>query len=156
MSSGFVANASSSRPDRDVSSDPFWPVVRVDALRATVRLAGDVTAERLRAAVVAAVIAVNMELSAWCRQMLDAGYEQLHQVPAPVVDGQSQLVALYLRAVQCAVALEIGERYRSSDATAQGGQRAEDMTPTLEDLRRDVRYAISDLLGTRRVTVELI
>lgn len=156
MSSAFVANASPSRTEADVTSDAFWPDIALAEVRSAMRLAGDVTSERLRAAVVAGVIAVNDELAAWQRQQQAAGHAQLAEVPAPRIDGRSRLVQLYLRAVHCAAALEIGERYRSVDATAQGGQRADDMTPTLDELRRDLRHAISDLIGARRVTVELI
>ena len=71
-------------------------------------------------------------------------------------DGESVLLQLYRRAVQCGTAVELHERYRSYDATAQGNQRADDLTPTIDELRRDHRNAISDLQGLRRVTVELI
>lgn len=156
MSSAFVANSSPSVTERHVVSDTFWPAIVLAELRASMRLAGDVSADRLRAAVVAGVIAVNDELAAWQQAQLAAGYVRLTDVPAPRIDGRSRLAQLYARAVHCAAALEIGERYRSVDATAQGGQRADDMTPTLDELRRDLRHAISDLLGGRRVTVELI
>lgn len=154
--SAFTANASHTSKDQDVASDAFWPVIALDALRGAVRLTGDVTADRLRAAVVASLIDVNGELAP-LRQRLEAhGHAELGAAPAPVIDGKSQLVQQYLSAIYSATGVKLYERFRSYDATAQGAQRAEDLTPTIDELRRDLRYAISDLLGTRRVTVELI
>ncbi len=154
--SGFTANASRPAASPDVESGAFWPAINIENLRSAVRLEGNVTEERLRMAVVNAVISVNDELRQWRAAQEAAGSSSLAQVPGDEVDGQSRLVQLYRRAVYCNVAVEITERFRSYDATAQGNQRAEDLQPTIDELRRDVRYAISDILGTRRVTVELI
>lgn len=139
-----------------MTSGAFWPAIVMPALRAAVRITGDVTAERLRAAVVGAVIAVNDELAAWSEALQDKGHATMDAIPSPMIDGKSRLVQLYLRAVYCATAVELHERFRSYDATAQGNQRADDLTPTIDEMRRDLRYAVSDVLGTRRVTVELI
>lgn len=154
--SGFIANASRPAASADVESGAFWPAINIESLRSAVRLEGNVTEERLRMAVVNAVISVNDELRQWRATQEAAGATSLAQVPGDQVDGQSRLVQLYRRAVYCNVGVEITERFRSYDATAQGNQRAEDLQPTIDELRRDVRYAISDILGTRRVTVELI
>lgn len=154
--SGFIANASRPAASADVESGAFWPAINIENLRSAVRLEGNVTEERLRMAVVNAVISVNDELRQWRAVQEAAGATSLAQVPGDQVDGQSRLVQLYRRAVYCNVGVEITERFRSYDATAQGNQRAEDLQPTIDELRRDVRYAISDILGTRRVTVELI
>ena len=154
--SGFTANASRPAASPDVESGAFFPAINIENLRSAVRLEGNVTEERLRMAVVNAVISVNDELRQWRAAQEAAGSSSLAQVPGDEVDGQSRLVQLYRRAVYCNVAVEITERFRSYDATAQGNQRAEDLQPTIDELRRDVRYAISDILGTRGVTVELI
>ena len=139
-----------------MTSGAFWPAIVMPALRAAVRLTGDITAERLRAAVVGAVMTVNDELAAWSESQQDKGHASMDAIPSAQIDGKSRLVQLYLRAVYCATSVELYERFRSYDATAQGNQRADDLTPTIDELRRDLRYAISDVLGTRRVTVELI
>jgi len=154
--SSLVANASPAKLEPDITSGDFWPAVKMTTLRAAIRITGDVTPERLRAAVVAAVIAVNDELSRWADAQRAKGYAAMAEVPTPIIDGQSRLNQLYLRAIHCASAVELHERFRSYDATAQGNQRADDLTPTIDELRRDQRNAISDLTGTRRVTAELI
>ena len=154
--SSFTANASPVVLQRPITAGPFWPEVDVAALRDAVRVPGDVTAPRVRGAAVMAFIAVTRELTAWKDKVEAAGHLTLADVPAPHVDGVSVLQQLFLRAVHCATAVELHERYRSYDATAQGNQRADELTPTIDELRRDHRSAVRDLLGIDRVTVELI
>lgn len=154
--SSFTANTSPVVKQQPVTAGPFWPEIDIGVLRESVRVAGDVAAPRMRATVVMAVLSVTRELEQWRAGKEAAGFATLGDVPAQEVDGTSRLVQLYLRAVYCATAVELHERYRSYDATAQGNQRADDLAPTIDEIRRDLRNAISDLLGTRRVTVELI
>lgn len=154
--SSFVANASPVPKQQPVTAGTFWPEIDIGVMRETVRVAGDVPAARMRATVVMAVMSVTRELETWQAAKVAAGYASLADVPAAEVDGVSRLVQLYLRAVYCATAVELHERYRSYDATAQGNQRADDLAPTIDEIRRDLRNAISDLIGARRVTVELI
>lgn len=154
--SSFTANASPTVLQRPVTAGPFWPEVDVAALRDAIRLPGDVTGPRLRGAVVMAVMAVTRELASWKCGIEAQGHLTLDDAPAPQVDGASALVHLFLRAVHCATAVELHERYRSYDATAQGTQRADELTPTIDEIRRDHRNAIRDLIGTGRLTVELI
>ncbi|KRA15348.1 head completion/stabilization protein [Lysobacter sp. Root604] len=153
--SGFIANGSAST-EAPIENDGFWPPIDPVALRQRIRLDGSIASERLRAAVVNAVITVNDELPEWKAKQLAGGYAALRDVPAPSIDGTSRLVQLYLRAVTCAAAAEVAERYRSYDATAAGNQRADDLSPSIDELRRDMRWAIRDLKATPRMTVELI
>lgn len=154
--SSFTANASPSQPQNPVTAGPFWPEVDVAALREAIRVTGDVAPARMRSVVVGAVMSVTRELVDYRVARQAEGHAQLADVPADEVDGVSQLVHLYRQAVYCATAAVLHERYRSYDATAQGNQRADDLTPTIDEIRRDQRNAISDLLGRPRVTVELI
>lgn len=154
--SSFVANASPVTKQPNVSAGAFWPEIDVAVLRETIRVPGDIQAPRMRSTVVSAVMDVTRELEAWQADKEAAGYATLAEVPAPVIDGSTRLVHLFLRAVGCATAVELHERYRSYDATAQGNQRAEELTPTIDEIRRDLRNTLCDLQGLRRVTVELI
>lgn len=154
--SSFVANASPIPKQPNVSAGAFWPEIDVAVLREAIRVPGDIQAPRMRSIVVSAVMDVTRELEAWRDGKEAAGYATLADVPAPVIDGSTRLVHLFLRAVGCATAVELHERYRSYDATAQGNQRAEELTPTIDEIRRDLRNTLCDLQGLRRVTVELI
>ena len=51
---------------------------------------------------------------------------------------------------------ELTDRYRSFDSSSEGDRRANVLEETIGNLRRDARWAIRDLLGLPRSTVELI
>jgi len=154
--SSFIATAPA-RPDQaTIANDSFFPdLVVADAL-AAMRQDGTVTPERLRAALIEAALSINGELAAWQVDQQAAGHTRLEAVPAPKVDGKSAHVHRYLRAVYCQARANLIERYRDYDATAAGDRHAEKLELSVDDLRRDARWAISDLLGIARTTVELI
>jgi len=77
-------------------------------------------------------------------------------VPASSLNGTSALVQRYLRAVRCLAAANLVERFRSFDTTNDGHLYADRLDATIDDLRRDARWAVRDILGQRRTTVELI
>lgn len=157
--SGFIPGGlppSPSAPGAHINSDPFWPSIDLDKMRETLRIDSSVTPARLETAVIAAVISVNRDLAEWCDAKQANGYTTLADVPSKQIQGQSQLVYLYQRAVECAAGAEVCERYRSYDTTASGAKKADQTEPTIDDYRRDQRWAIRDFLGTSRATVELL
>lgn len=139
-----------------IKAGSFWPEVDPVAARAAMRLDGTVTAERLRGALIEAVASVNSQLADWRRRQQAAGFESLAEVPADEIDGQSIQVQRWQRAVQCLAAANLTERYRSFDSTAAGHKQADELDATVDDLRRDGRWAVSDILGLGRSTIELI
>lgn len=158
--SSFIAAApvpAPAQPGGDpIVNDGFFPDIDVDQAYAAMRLDGTVTAQRLRASLVEAVLSVNAELEAWKSAQLAFGRTTLTDVPAPKVDGKSAHLHRYFRAVHCMAAAWLIERYRTIDATATGDRKAEAESLGVDDLRRDARWAISDLTGVGRTTVELI
>jgi hypothetical protein len=58
--------------------------------------------------------------------------------------------------VYCTAGAELAERYRGLDTTGTGQSAADQLTPVIDEYRRDARWAISDILGLTRTTVELI
>jgi hypothetical protein len=152
--SGFVAGGSSA--PLPLTNDGFWPDIDADRLRAAQRIPANVTNPRLEVATVAAMISVNRELKAHKLQWQAAGHATLADVPAEQINGQSSLLTLYQRAIYCSTSVEVSERYRSFDTTNSGDKNAEELTPTIDELRRDARWAIRDLLGIGRSTIELI
>ena len=139
-----------------IRSGSFWPEIDPAAARAAMRLDGTVTAERLRGALIEAIASVNSQLADWRRRQQADGFTCLAEVPAEAIDGQSIQVQRWQRAVQCLAAANLTERYRSFDSTAAGHKQADELDTTVDDLRRDGRWAISDLLGFGRSTIELI
>ncbi|MNK91384.1 Phage head completion protein (GPL) [compost metagenome] len=152
--SGFVAG--STAPSGHINTDPFWPSIELDDVRGTLRIDSSVTAIRLETATIAAAISVNREFTEWRRARQAEGYATLADVPAEMVKDVSQLVHLYQRAIYAATGAEICERYRSFDSTNNGNQNADDLSPSIDELRRDQRWAVRDFLGLGRTTVELI
>lgn len=158
--SSFIAAApvpASAQPGgAPIGNDGFFPDIDVDQAYAAMRLDGTVTPQRLRASLIEAVLSVNAELQAWKAAQVSFGRLTLADVPASKVDGQSAHLHRYHRAVHCMAAAWLIERYRTIDATATGDRKAEAENLGVDDLRRDARWAISDLMGVARTTVELI
>ena len=155
--SGFVAGGTGApTPSGHINTDPFWPSIDLDDVRGTLRIDSSVTPIRLETATIAAAISVNREFAAWRRAKQAEGYATLAEVPAEQIEDKSELVHLYQRAIYAATGAEICERYRSYDSTNSGNQNAEELTPSIDELRRDQRWAVRDFLGLGRTTVELI
>lgn len=154
--SSFIAAAPATAGQNLIANDGFFPDVDVDHALAAMRQDGTVTPERLRAALVEAALSVNAELAGWKADQVAAGHAALEAVPAPQLDGKSAQLHRYLRALHCQARASLIERYRDYDATAAGDKTAEALLQAVEDLRRDARWAISDILGITRTTVELI
>ena len=155
--SGFVAGGSGTpAPSGHINTEPFWPSIDLDDVRGTLRIDSSVTPIRLETATIAAAISMNREFAAWRRAKQAEGYATLADVPAEQIEDKSELVHLYRRAIYAATGAEICERYRSYDSTNSGNKNAEELTPNIDDYRRDLRWAVRDFLGINRSTVELI
>ncbi|WP_269633141.1 head completion/stabilization protein [Pelomonas sp. BJYL3] len=139
-----------------LTNDGWFPAIALAELRAAVRLDGTVTPARLRHAAVNAMASVNGELASYKEAQLQAGHAGLADVPAPQVAGESVQLQRYRRAVYACVQADLIEHYRDFDTTGAGDKAADKLELRVHDLRRDVRWAISDLVGRRRTTVELI
>ena len=139
-----------------INTDPFWPSIDLDNLRATLRIDASVTPARLETAVIAAAIDLNRELSDWRVAQQAAGYATLAEVPGDRIKDVSVQAHLYRRAIEAATGAEVCERYRDYSATNTGNNKAEETAPTIDDYRRDLRWAVRDFLGKNRTTVELI
>lgn len=139
-----------------INTDPFWPSIDLDHLRASLRIDASVTPARLETAVIAAVVNLNRELGEWRNTQLAAGYSTLDEVPGDRIKDVSVQAHLYRRAIEAGTGAEVCERYRDYSATNTGANKAEELTPNIDDYRRDLRWAIRDFLGRSRTTVELI
>ena len=139
-----------------MNTDPFWPSIDLDALRATLRIDSSVTPARLETAVIAAAINLNRELSDWRAAQQAAGYITLEAVPGDRIKDVSVKAHLYRRAIEAGTGAEVCERFRDYSATNAGNNKAEEVAPTIDDYRRDLRWAVRDFLGKSRTTVELI
>ncbi len=151
----FIAAAKNGEA-KILTNTEFWPDIDLAKLRDAMRLDGTVTNERLEHAATNAVLQVNMDLIYWKVAFQRSGVEQLEQVPAEHINGQSIYVQLYLRAVYCLTKANLIERYHDFDSTAKGLKGGDELNDSVNDLRRDARFAIRDLLGLNHLTVDLI
>jgi len=153
--SAFIAAGGGTAP-YPITNDGWFPDLDGQHLRESLRLDGSITDARLETAAVNAVIEINRELKSWKAQQLAAGNASLADVPADQIQGESQLLHLYRRAIYCSAGAELAERMRDYSATGDGAERAEALTPTADEYRRDARWAIRSILGIAHTTVELI
>ena len=152
----FIAVPPTAATEEAIANGDFFPEIDPVEARKRMRLDGTVTPERLRDALVDAALTVNSDLDAWRLLQIDAGYTTLADVPAPEIDGASAHTHRYLRAVLCHAAANVTERLRDYDSTNDGHLQADKLIDTINTLRRDARWAVSDILGKGRSTVELI
>ncbi|WP_199098955.1 head completion/stabilization protein [Dyella sp. ASV21] len=141
--------------DGKVTNDGFWPDVDLSILRAATRLSGNVTAERLYSATVDAVLTVNDQLRTYRAAQIGQGWEKAEDI-GETVAGASALVHRYLRAVYSSVQADMAERYRDWDSTRAGDYRGQGESDVADDFRRNAHWAVSDILGRPRNTVELL
>jgi hypothetical protein len=151
----FIATGAE-QAEEIVSNDGFFPDIYTFDLRAVLRMDGTATSDRLTHSLIDAIASVNGELAVWKAAQIAATYTTLADVPATSIGDVSIQVHRYRRAVYALTKANMVERYRDFDATNAGNKKADQMENPIDDLRRDARWAISDILGIGRTTVELI
>ena len=149
--SGFTFNAPVSTENESIQNDGFFPDIQLNDVREKVRLDGSVTNKRLIDSIISAMLEINDQL-----KTLKSKAVTLDELATSLIAGKPNTKLLYERAIYSAVAAYINEKYRSYDSTGDGQKRGQELEPTVDDHRRNLRWAIRDLLGQSRCTVELI
>ncbi len=140
-----------------VTFDGWWPDMNITAIREAVRIDTNVTPDRLRDAVRHAMLDVAKELAEWRAQQEAAGHANLAAVPGRlVIDGESDLVMRFNRAVYSVVGGDVGERQLGAGLTTAGAERAQQLQADVDVHARNVRWAVRDFLGKPRIRAELI
>jgi hypothetical protein len=156
----FIATGSTTATDtpsaNTVTNDGFFPDIELGKLREAMRLDGTVTVERLRDAVINAIVGLNAELRTLKAMHVDAGVDILADAPGDTIGGEKVALSRYRTAVYRTARADLTERYRAFDATKSGLTEADKNDCSIDDDRREARWAVRDLLGRPRVTVELI
>lgn len=137
-----------------VYNDGFFPDIDPAAVRETARIPSNITAARLRAAIIGAIMTAALDLTSFVAAAAAAGHHTLADVPAPQLDRQSVQVLRYQRAIALLAKAELVERH--SDYDTAGSADADDLTPTVDQLRRDAQHALRDIQGRARTLVDLI
>ena len=156
----ITANPPAAGVELVISNDGWFPDVKPADVRSFCRFDGTVTVDRLRPALVDALLSVNAELQGFKDTQLLAGFMALTDVPAPQIDGKSAKLHHYTRAVSYCLMADLAEAYRNIAQLPSGtGKEAHVMERLVieqNEHRRKQRWAIADLKGQRRVIVELI
>lgn len=160
---GFIvtANPPAAAQEPVVGNADWFPAMDPAQVRNACRLDGTVTVDRLRPALMDAMLTVNAELQDWAdEQRIRWGYASLADVPAPQVGGDSAKVLYYRRAVHACLQADLAEAYRNLSTVPAGAGKAdrvlEDLAIQVDQHRRNQRWAIADLLGRPRCTVDLL
>lgn len=143
-------------PETTVTNDGFFPDIEPAAIRDAARIPGSITAGRLRAAILGAIMTAGNDLARFADDCQAAGYATLADLPAPKLDGQSVQLTRYARVIALLTKAELIERHRDFDTTGAGDRKAEDLETSLTDLRSDATASIRDMLGRGRTVVDLI
>ncbi len=151
----FIASGSEQTED-NLENNPFWGDLKLSDFRESMRVDSVVTPARARYALLSAVLEANSRLVDWEETQREAGYETVGDVPARPEHPEGAYKHLYLKAVWSLAKASLIERYRDYDTTHSGHTNAEDLNPVADDYRRDAAWAINDIRGIHRVTVELI
>lgn len=152
----FTSDKITDIPDETLSSGDFFPDISLRHYQQSMLTDGKVTTERLRHALVNAMIEINRELSGWKQSQTAAGFMSMAAIPADHIGNESELVLLYRWAVYSGTKADLTERYRDTDTTDSGEKKAAALGGTVDDLRRDVQWAIQRIKGESHNICELI
>lgn len=142
--------------DETISNNGFFPDITLSELRNAMRIDGTVTNERLKQSAINAIQTVNRDLKSYRHNAQAQGKTSLAECDEETINGESELVYLYKRAVFCLAAANLNERYRSYDSTRESSQRAEELNDIADDLKRDYHFAVRDILGGNNMIAELV
>lgn len=149
--SGFAFNAPSTTENAEILNDEFFPNITLDQVRKGVRFDGSITNERLKDSIIDAMLEVNKQLKS-----LKQKANRINDLATSMIDGIADTEHQYRKAIYSAVSADINEKYQSYDSSEAGQKRAEELKRTIDEQRRNLRWAIRDLLGINRCTVDLI
>lgn len=136
-----------------IANDGWFPSIDPARLREERRIRDAVTADRLRAAVLEAMIWTNDQLAEWRAVQTVASFEE---VPSAPLAGETRNLVLYRTAVGAWAKALLVERQRDTDLTGAGQRKVEELDESIGELRRDALHAVRGLLGRTRTCVDLI
>ncbi|EKQ1115632.1 head completion/stabilization protein [Morganella morganii] len=152
----FTSDKTTDIADETLSSGDFFPDISLRHYQQSMLTDGKVTTERLRHALVNAITEVNRELAGWKRSQTAAGFASLEAVPSGHINNDSELMLLYRRSVYSGAKATLTERYRDTDTTDSGEKKAAALSETVDDLWRDMQWAIQRIKGESHNICELI
>lgn len=134
----------------------FFPDIDPKRVRDLMRLEQTISAPRLREAIKSGMAETNAELYDYRAIQITAGFMRLADVPSDDLDGEKMRVFYYERAVFAMATATLYERYRGVDASAKGDKKADSIDSTIDELWRDMRWAVSRIQDKPRCIVSQI
>lgn len=156
QSGGMVVIPPPASDEPVIKNTFFFPDIDPKRVREGMRLEQTVAPARLREAIKTGIAETNAELYLWREQQIARGFSKLASVPADELDGESVRVFYYLRAVTSMATATLYERYRGVDASARGDKKADSIDTTVDELWRDMRWAVSRVQDKPRCIVSQI
>ncbi|WP_447954423.1 head completion/stabilization protein [Klebsiella grimontii] len=156
QSGGVVVIPPSASDEPVIKNTFFFPDIDPKRVREGMRLEQTVAPARLREAIKTGIAETNAELFLWREQQIAWGFSKLADVPADDLDGESVRIFYYLRAVTSMATATLYERYRGVDASARGDKKADSIDTTVDELWRDMRWAVSRVQDKPRCIVSQI
>ena len=151
--SGFIATSSSSSEAQHISNNGFFPDIDIAEFRSVMRVDTTISEERVKQALMDAIINVNKELADWQNK---AEVETLAAYQSETYGDNTKHQHLYQSAVFNRAKALLTETYRDFDSTKYGHKKADSLEPGIDDYFRKSKEAIRSFLGTPRLSVELI
>jgi len=139
-----------------ITNNSFWLDIDPADFVVVERLDSSVTPARIKNALQIAITEINSQLGDWQSAQIANGHESHSAVQAPAWAIEDHYKTLYLRAVYATARATLLERYRDHSATPAGDETGQAKIDAADDYRRDARWAVSDIEGRTRSTVELI
>lgn len=147
---GFVADTPA-QPENPIvnggTGNSFWPDIDPQHCRTVMRFDHSITPQRLRDALINAMLSINLDNADWVAQCQFDGKSTLADISDLQVGGENANINLYQRAVYCLAKADLLERYADFDSTGSGSQRAEQLNETVDDYRRQSILAVRHLTG---------
>jgi hypothetical protein len=137
-----------------ITNDGWWPDTDVADFQCQRSIPASIKPETVTNALLTAIGEANAELASYKTDQEAKGYQSASHVPGPSAGNLNQLSAQYLKVIFARAKAElIGEITSAEREKANPGQQSED---TRERLLAEAAFAIRNILGYPRVTVDLI
>lgn len=147
----LVANGDLTAQSADISSDDFFPAINIAQVRDFVRVDTSVTDVRLTQIVYEEILDVQRLLASLTTQA-----DHLIELSSSKIDGKSAYEVWYFSAVANGVGAKVCEKYRNYDSTNKGGDKAAEMSRTIDEYRRIKMWALAQLQNRNQTVVALI
>jgi hypothetical protein len=143
----------------------FFPDIALRDFQSRYRVDNGAGEDRQIQALQQAMTRINRELlddsameegTNWVCQQVRNGFFSLETVPANHYGDCNEKVMQYRTAVYAHAKARLVERYRDTQTTRLGHDRADDLELTADDYDQESREAVRQLLGKPRCTIELV